>query len=78
MTAPTCPRCGRDLVPLEQLAASAGCVAVLADRVRDGLQHIGRTIPQRVPNAVHELATAAPRLAEALECAAGICMPRSA
>ncbi len=77
MTTPaTCPRCGRELVPLEQIAASAGCVAVLADRVKDGLASIRLAIPQRVSNAVRELSTAAPRLSEALACHAGTCSAR--
>ncbi len=74
-----CPRCGRELVPLEQLADLAGCAAVLAHRVRDGLASMRLVIPQKVSNAVRELATAtAPRLAQGLACAAGACSPLSA
>lgn len=73
---PRCPRCGREVFTLAELADLAGCAAVLADRVRDGLASMRLVIPQKVANAVRELATTtAPRLVTGLACVAGTCAP---
>ena len=79
MNAPSpCARCGRPWVPLEDLTASAACQAVLADRVKLGLETMRLAIPQRVANAVRELSTTTAQLAESLACHAGLCTRREA
>jgi hypothetical protein len=74
-----CPRCGRTVMSPAELWEMAGCAFTLADRVRDGLASMRLCIPQKVANAVRELATStAPRLHQGLACLAGTCCPPAA
>ena len=72
----TCPRCHRELVPLEQLATLATCVDEHRLRLRRSFDRMRLSVPQQFTLALHDLDKTTPQLRAALACHTGVCTPQ--
>lgn len=73
LTAETCPRCGRAVLPLEELAAWAQATSEHAAGLRRAHERMKLAVPADFVRALQQLQVVAPRLAEALRCHARTC-----
>jgi adenine-specific DNA methylase len=77
MTATSCPRCGRVIMPLDEIAPLATAVDEHRVRLRRAFDRMRLAIPVDLVRALQALDATTPRLAESLACHSGRCTPRA-